>query len=152
MCCDGVMFHSVRLQPADSARGLFALGLKLKRKKKQYSLLQPCPAHRDCSCAIYADRPTRCRLFVCRLLLRVESGEVAEADAFEMIADARGRVGRMGELLRAAGETNPKRALAQRYEKVMSEPPGGSGVVVREELAETMRGLETLLVEEFRIR
>ena len=33
LCCNGVMFHTVKLQPNDSAPALAALGLKLKRKQ-----------------------------------------------------------------------------------------------------------------------
>ena len=70
MCCNGVMFHRVRLQPADSPKELAALGLKLKRKRGQHYLLQPCPAFQGTHCSIYASRPERCRLFECRQLQR----------------------------------------------------------------------------------
>ena len=33
LCCNGVVFHTVRLQPGDSAKSVAALGLKLKRKQ-----------------------------------------------------------------------------------------------------------------------
>src|SRR4051812_30010660 len=83
LCCNGVMFHSVRLQPNDSARELAALGLKLKRRKQQDWLLQPCPAYQDGQCSIYAQRPQRCRLFECKQLQRVKTGEITEAMALE---------------------------------------------------------------------
>src|ERR1700761_8357592 len=88
MCCNGTMFHTVLLQPSDSARALAALGLKLKRRKngKNY-LLQPCPAFRGSHCSIYAARPERCRLFECRQLRQVAAGEISEATALETIRD-----------------------------------------------------------------
>jgi hypothetical protein len=56
MCCNGVIFHRVRLQVADSPKELAALGLKLKRKRGQHYFLQPCPAFRETHCSIYASR------------------------------------------------------------------------------------------------
>src|SRR3954452_24978868 len=87
LCCNGVMFHTVRLQPNDSPRELAALGLKLKRRKQQDWLLQPCPAHQDGQCSIYAQRPERCRLFECKQLQRVKTGEITEAMALEKIRE-----------------------------------------------------------------
>src|SRR5690242_10002477 len=63
LCCNGVMFHTVKLQPSDSAKELTALGLKLKRKKSGNYIQQPCPQYQYGECAIYAVRPQRCRLF-----------------------------------------------------------------------------------------
>ena len=98
MCCDGVLFHSVELQPGDSPRQLAALGLKLRSKKGVAFFLQPCSAHREvgstCSCAIYDQRPARCRLFNCRQLLGVASGETTETDALGKIRTARSKYGR----------------------------------------------------------
>src|SRR5882757_2729915 len=85
MCCNGVLFHTVRILPADSPGALSALGLKLKRKKGERLLLQPCPAHRDTCCSIYESRPQRCRLFECRQLQRLAAGEITEAMATEKI-------------------------------------------------------------------
>ena len=117
LCCNGVMFHTVKLQPADSAKDLAALGLKLKRKKGASYLRQPCPAFRGSHCAIYASRPERCRLFECRQLKRVAAGEITEAAALERIRDVQRRVEELEELLEKAGPTNRKRALSKRDRK-----------------------------------
>lgn len=58
LCCNGVMFHTVRLQPGDVPPELAALGLKLKRKQRGDLILQPCPAYREERCSIYAQRPS----------------------------------------------------------------------------------------------
>ena len=63
LCCNGVMFHTVQLQPGDSAKELAALGLKLKRKQGRHFILQPCPAFQNSQCSIYAARPERCGRF-----------------------------------------------------------------------------------------
>src|SRR6478672_8297246 len=92
LCCNGVMFHTVKLQPGDSHKALFALGLKLKKKKKEHYIEQPCPAFQGNQCGIYLQRPTRCRLFECKQLLRVAGGEQTEAVALENIRDVQRRV------------------------------------------------------------
>src|SRR5271163_4672225 len=97
MCCNGVMFHTVWLQPGESPQKLAALGLKLKLKKKQHYLLQPCAAHNGSECAIYMQRPERCRLFECRQLKRIAKGEITEAMAMEKIQDVKRRVREVGE-------------------------------------------------------
>ena len=68
LCCNGVLFHSVEMQPLDQLKELLSLGLKLKKKRKQVFVLQPCPAHKDSCCSIYGQRPQRCRIFECRQL------------------------------------------------------------------------------------
>jgi hypothetical protein len=149
------MFHTVQLQPADSARELAALGLKLKRKKGAHFILQPCPQYREAQCAIYAVRPQRCRLFECQQLRRVARGEITEASARATIADARQRVAHIEELLHRTGPTDPKRPLSKRCEKVMAEPLHASSdeaaVQLRRELTRAMQELDALLDRHFRL-
>ncbi len=155
MCCNGVMFHTVRLQPADSAKALAALGLKLKRKKGANFILQPCPQYRASQCSIYAVRPERCRLFECRQLQRVAAGEITEATALGKITEAQQRVAQVNALLEKTGPTDPKRPLSKRCEKVMAEPVDGSddnpAALLRGELTRALQELETLLNDDFRI-
>lgn len=154
MCCDGVLFHSVELQPGDHPRQLASLGLKLRRKKGVEFFLQPCAAHRDengsCSCSIYAERPKRCRLFNCRQILAVESGAITEAEASEKIREARSRVARVKELMGHVGETNPNRSLAHRVANALTLPEGEGRTPLHEELDSAMRELEHFLEKEFR--
>jgi Fe-S-cluster containining protein len=155
MCCNGVLFHTVKLQPADSAKALAALGLKLKRKKGANFILQPCPQYRASQCSIYAVRPERCRLFECRQLRRVAAGQITEEMAREKIDEAQRRVARVNKLLQASGQTDPKRPLSKRCEKIMAEPLDATAdqgaMSLRNELIRAMDELETLLTEDFRI-
>jgi Fe-S-cluster containining protein len=153
MCCDGTIFHYVRLQAGDSAKALVALGLKLKRKRKRDHLLQPCPAHRDCQCSIYNDRPERCRLFECKQLQKVSAGEITEGEASGKIREARERVGRILTLFELAGETNSKGPLAIRYEKILAmplDPAAGEEAALRARLIREMEEFEALVENEFR--
>ncbi len=155
LCCNGVLFHTVQLQPGDSARELAALGLKLKRKQGQHYILQPCPAFKESCCAIYAVRPQRCRLFECRQLLRVEAGETTEAVALEKIREVQRRVAEMDDLLETFGGTNRKRPLSKRFEKVMAEPPEAltdpAALALRNRLTRAMGELNGILNQDFRI-
>lgn len=148
MCCNGILFHSVLLQPGDSARALSALGLKTKRKKGRVFFLQPCPAHREDRCAIYEQRPARCRLFNCRQILRVAAGEITEAAALEKIREARTRAANVDALIRRVAETNPGRALAQRCANALTTP---ERTPLHDELESAMQKLEALLENDFRV-
>ncbi len=152
LCCNGVMFHTVRLQPRDSAKELAALGLKLKRKKGAHYIQQPCPAYREAQCSIYPARPERCRLFECRQLQRVAAGETTQALALATIREAQRRAALVDELLRQSGGTNPKRPLGKRCEKVLAEPPDDlPALELRSRLARAMQELNALLNAEFRL-
>ena len=149
------MFHTVRLQPADSPKALAALGLKLKRKKGAHYILQPCPAWQACQCSIYAARPERCRVFECRQLQRVATGEATEAAALGKIRDVQRRVAQVNELLARSGSTSAKRPLAKRCEKIMAEPLDASSdpaaLALRDDLTRAMQELNAILDTDFRL-
>lgn len=155
MCCDGVLFHSVELQVGDHPRQLAALGLKIRRKKGVGIFLQPCAAHRvegdACSCAIYAERPTRCRVFNCRQILAVEEGSATEAEAAGKIREARARVAGVLRIMEQVGETNPSRSLAHRVANALTLPEGAPRTPLHDKLDSAMRELEGFLSKEFRI-
>jgi Fe-S-cluster containining protein len=154
LCCNGVMFHNVRVLSNDTPRELVALGFKLYRKHKELIFLQPCRAYQGAQCTIYAQRPERCQLFKCRQLLLVASGETDEAGALERIREALGRVELVNELLRQSGPTHPKKPLTQRYEKITAEPVGEFSdpqtVELRHRLESAMGELEAQLIRDFR--
>jgi len=153
ICCNGVMFYRVRLQSNDSPRELIALGLKWKRHHSEEFILQPCPAHQESQCAIYLQRPERCRRFECRLLKRVASREMSEPEALEKICEAVQRAAQINQLLDESGKTDPKRPLTKRYEKITAEPVDPSdpkAVALRGQLTLAMQELEELLDKDFR--
>lgn len=156
MCCNGVLFHTVRLQGDDSAQALVALGLRVKHKTKGDFFNQPCVAYRESCCTIYESRPQRCRLFECKQLLRVTSGETTPDAAMEKIREAKDRVTQVEEFFRLSGETNDKGPLTKRYERLTAEPVDAAfdaeGAALRERMAEAMRELEELLEREFRVK
>ncbi|MDB6150086.1 MAG: Flagellin N-methylase [Chthoniobacter sp.] len=149
------MFHTVRLQPKDTPAELAALGLKLKRKHRQDYILQPCPAYRDAHCSIYADRPERCRLFECRQLQRVQTGEVTEAHALERIREVQRRAAHLDVLSRRSDGSLRKGPLSKRCETALAEPFDATThpelVAEREALARGLAELDALLDAEFRL-
>lgn len=131
------------------------MGLRLKPKNQKLLLLQPCPAFREQSCSIYAQRPTRCRLFECRQLQQVKAGALTEAAALEKIREVRRRVARLEELsLRADGRPR-KGPLSRRCETALAEPFDAEAhpelAVGREELARGLQDLEAILDADFRV-
>lgn len=155
MCCNGVMFHTVILQPGDSAPALKALGLKVKERKEKRYIEQPCPAHQNGQCTIYASRPVRCRLFECRQLKQVAAGEITEEVAMKKIREAIGKVSRLNELLEKAGGANLTRPLSKRCEAVMIVPLDASSdealITFRSELALAFQELDQMLDQDFRV-
>ena len=155
MCCNGVMFDLVRLQPGDSTRALVMLGLKVKRKRGQSHIVQPCTAHCESQCSIYAARPERCRVFECRQLQRVAAGEISETMALEKIGEAVQLVAEISALLLRVGGTNANRALSQRCETAKAEPldpsADAAAVETRNRIVCAKRELDALLDQEFRV-
>jgi hypothetical protein len=152
LCCNGVLFHNVRLQPADQPQELVALGLHIQRKKGHHLFQQPCPAWCGSQCAIYPSRPERCRLFECRQLQRVNAGEIPESAALEKIHDVQQRVARITAWLAEAGSTNEKRPLSKRVEKSLAEPAFDPiAMELHQNLAREMAALDAMLDADFRL-
>lgn len=155
LCCNGVLFHTVRILGNDSIGELTALGLRVWKKKGERILLQPCPAHTDCSCRIYDHRPTRCRLFECRQLQRLNAGEITEPAAREKIRATKTLVAEIESLFTTLGEKHPERPLSKRHEHIESEPldPTTDPAIVekRTRLNQAMAELTELLNADFRV-
>jgi len=107
MCCNGVLFADVRPEPGD-ASPLFAGRRRVP---------QPCPAFStgDCTCAIYPERPARCRKFECRQLLNVRANPAAVPLALRKIGQARQLVARLEKGLAARGFNDLKLPLSRRF-------------------------------------
>lgn len=126
MCCNGVLFEIVKLQPEDSIRDLEKLGMKVNRKKSEPYFKQPCRFLDNCTCTIYAQRPVRCRHFECIQLKLLASGEITEAEAQARINATRQQVAHLQVLLAAAGDTHVEESLTARVERVLAEQPDES--------------------------
>jgi hypothetical protein len=84
LCCSGALFGHVLVTPEEGAR----LGRRLPILEGRF--LQPCAAHEaDGRCAVYEERPWRCREFACLVLRDVRAGWLPEGDAAALVAQAR---------------------------------------------------------------
>ncbi len=89
MCCDGTIFDTVPIKSEDFLPPLESAGIKIEKRKKEFFFNQPCTAFRQNCCQIYADRPTNCREYRCKLLRKYERGEISQTDALQQISRAR---------------------------------------------------------------
>jgi uncharacterized protein len=133
ICCNGVLFKDVELQPSDDAARLRGLGLGLKRRKPSSAaaragasaearfprlvFTQPCRAFgADDRCEIYSDRPSHCRHFDCALLMAVDAGTVAVPAARRTIRRVLELAEEVRRLLRELGDNQETLALDLRFQ------------------------------------
>lgn len=143
MCCNGVLFEIVKLQPKDNIRELEKLGMKVNRKKTEPYYKQPCRFLDKCTCTIYAQRPTRCRSFVCLQLKSLAAGEIVEAEAQSKIDEARSQVASIQSLLKQAGDDSTNDSLTERAQRLLM-------IQANEPLKEAMQQLNHYLARHFR--
>lgn len=144
MCCNGVLFEIVRLQPQDDMRHLERLGMQIYRKKKEPYFKQPCRFLEGCSCTIYEARPTRCRRFECHQLKLLAAEEITESDAMAKITQVKALVTKVQASLKELGDEAEQDSLEERTRRVLEQHPEAS-------LADDMRALKLLLNREFRV-
>ncbi|HUA39416.1 MAG TPA: YkgJ family cysteine cluster protein [Candidatus Sulfopaludibacter sp.] len=118
LCCNGVLFADVRPEPGD-ASPLFHGG--------RARMTQPCPAFNaeTCACAIYAERPARCRKFECRQLLGVRTGTTTTQDALGQIRTARELAARVEKLLAELDFNNVRLPLSRRFQRCQRAAENG---------------------------
>ena len=109
LCCNGVLFADVRPEPGDKSP-LFAGRSRVN---------QPCPAFNSgtCACAIYTERPARCRKFECRQLLGVQAGDITTDAALKRIRAARRLAAKVEELLKELGHNETNLPLSRRFKR-----------------------------------
>lgn len=140
LCCNGVLFADVKLQPQDDPAELRALGVNLVGQKLSarglqpaalqldstasikshpapFKFTQPCSAYRNCQCQIYAERPQHCRSFDCLLLKSVKAGTTSHRHALATIKTTRQQVATVKRLLGELGNHEEHLALAGRVRR-----------------------------------
>ena len=121
LCCDGTLFDHVQLKPNDDAAKLKALGLPAAATRAKIPVIrftQPCAALcADCTCRLYADRPKQCREFECGVYKDVQAGRISFATALVLVKKARRQAAGIRRLLRALGDVEEHRPLAERFRR-----------------------------------
>jgi len=117
LCCNGVLFADVRPEPGDNSP-LFAGRSRVN---------QPCPAFNagTCACAIYTERPARCRKFECRQLIGVQAGEITTDAALKRIRTVRKLAAKVEGLLAELGHNHPKLPLSRRFKRCQRAAEAG---------------------------
>ena len=110
MCCDGTLFSFVAIS-ASEAQTLTAAGIEVRDEAGRLRLLQRCGALEGCSCTVYAQRPFVCRRFDCLLARSLNEKDLPLADALEIVAEARARLGRLEGLLPRVKAGEPSGAV-----------------------------------------
>lgn len=105
-CCDGTAFGQVPLEETDLIG--VSLEMNLLEAEGKRILRQPCAAHINNSCSIYANRPSICSDYECKLLREYASGEVNEHEAHEAIDTLKSLRGEIDKLLKIAGVENDR--------------------------------------------
>jgi Fe-S-cluster containining protein len=153
LCCNGVLFADVKLQPADKAKVLVRLGIPVQSTGTREKFHQPCAALSNCTCRIYKNRPIHCRSFECILYKGVQSGEVSCNQAFKTVKQARGAVGEVERLLRQLGDVDCNRPLRMRCRRQMrmaeKQAPSGAGREAIADLSLATHRLNTILSKNF---
>jgi hypothetical protein len=153
LCCNGVLFADVRLQAGDVPQRLASLGVALQTRGKLTRFTQPCSCLEGKLCRIYDERPTRCRTFECRVLQRVQAGEVTERAALKSIQNALRCAEKVRSILRELGDTDESVPLSRRYQRMMREPVDLSAeprlIDLRGELMMAVAELVSVLEREF---
>jgi Fe-S-cluster containining protein len=118
MCCNGVLFADVRPEPGDSSP-LF--------HGNRSRVAQPCPAFNaaTCACAIYTERPARCRKFECRQLLGVRNGTTTTEDALRQIRVARELAAKVEKLLAELGFNDVRLPFSRRFQRCQRAAENG---------------------------
>jgi Fe-S-cluster containining protein len=120
LCCNGVIFANLALQPSDGVARLRSLGLPVCNPHSALRpphLAQPCAAFDGCRCRVYADRPKYCRQFECVLFQSVKAGHTEPAAALRIIRTARARADKVLRLLRALGDADEHLSLSARFRR-----------------------------------
>lgn len=129
LCCDGTLFDGVKLEPGDHAGKLKALGLPISVSRGKTPVArfpQPCSALcEDRSCRLYADRPTQCRVFECRVFKDLEAGRKTFAASLRLVGQARRRADKVRRLLRELGDTEEHRSLGERFHRTSERLESG---------------------------
>jgi uncharacterized protein len=127
LCCNGVLFVDVRLQPEDDAARLAALGFPIKPGAASCAgragangprFAQPCTAHDGCRCRAYEARPAYCRQFECLLLSDLTAGRIKKEAALRIVQRARKRVATVLRLMRDLGDCHDERPLSTRFKQI----------------------------------
>ena len=75
------------------------LGMKVARSGQDAQFALPCHLLKDRCCTVYADRPSPCRTYRCRLLRSLDAGENGLDDCLNIVSKAQSLVRDLQEVI-----------------------------------------------------
>lgn len=143
LCCNGVLFATVRLSAEEAVPALEKQGAIWESSPAGKAFLQPCPAFRGSHCAIYSERPLKCREFHCGLLAAVAQGQMTLARAQAEIRETQRQVARIEAWLAQLGHPGSGQSLSRRCRQCLAAPHDNADetVEMRAELMLAVRAL-----------
>ncbi len=143
LCCNGVLFATVRLGAEEVIPALESLNTRWESSPDGKAFLQPCPAFRGQHCAIYSERPLKCREFHCGLLAAVAQGQMTLARAQAEIRETQRQVARIEAWLAQLGHPGSGQSLSRRCRQCLAAAHDNSdeAVEIRAELMLAVRAL-----------
>jgi uncharacterized protein len=115
LCCDGTIFSHVPIEPTEVA-SIRSVGLEVFDAENNAHFVQPCMKLENTSCSIYANRPETCRNFRCRVLRRLEVGELSTERAHSLVNQAKTLISALRDLLVSQGD--PTRSIWKRLDEL----------------------------------
>lgn len=122
LCCNGVLFGDVHLVRGDDPLALESAGLRLSHINGHSQFQQPCECFDGRLCAIYEQRPVRCRTFDCHTLKQTRLGEINMNEGLKRIQHAKKLASEVAGRLCALGQTDASVSMTARYKEVMQSP------------------------------
>jgi Fe-S-cluster containining protein len=103
-----------------------SLGLQAAADRGETSFSLPCPCLRDGRCAVYAERPSPCREYRCKLLRGYLSGQVSWEEGLRRVELAKRLVAAIRRRLDGPGDvTGAEESVWQRLRAASSGPLAG---------------------------
>ena len=89
LCCNGALHPSVPIQEDEVKRIAEYMPRSIFRVQSKPKMKLPCESRQGNICAIYNERPGRCRAYQCKLLKKYMSGEIPRTQAIAIIDQAK---------------------------------------------------------------
>ena len=122
LCCQGILHGSVKIRP-DEAPAVRRLGLTIVETDDGPTFPQPCLCHRGDRCSVYAERPSACRDYRCKLLKGYEAGRLTWEESSQHVRQAKELI---ASLHRRLGPESAATGLWQRLQghEALGDAPG----------------------------
>jgi uncharacterized protein len=111
LCCDGTVFDDVPITEIESSRLRHRLLVLDATADRELRFEQRCSALGPWGCDVYAERPSSCSGFRCKLLRRVDADEVSLPAALALIQEILAPVMRLDAAMPAGRSFQSRRNL-----------------------------------------